>query len=77
MHKEDLTGAIISAIIIAAFVLMLNPQVMERIADAMCNSALAFLRAVDRFTVDYQLQRGIWEDVKGQGIPEAERDSGD
>ncbi len=77
MNKRDLTGVIISAIIIAAIILMMNPSIMEKITDATCKSALAVLKSVDRFTVDYQLSRGLWADAKGENIPEAERDGGE
>jgi len=77
MYRRDLTGIIISAIIIAAVILMMNPSIMERISDATCKSALAVLKAVDRFTVDYQLSRGLWADAKGDGVPEAEKGGGE
>lgn len=77
MYRKDLTGVILAAIIIAAFVVMLNPSIMERISDATCNSALAILKSIDRFTVNYQLSRGLWADAKGENIPEAERGGGE
>lgn len=77
MYRKDLTSIIITAIIIAAVLLMMNPSIMERMSDATCNSMLAILKAVDRFTVNYQLQRGLWADAKGESIPEAERDGGE
>lgn len=77
MYKKDLTSIIISAIIIAAVILMMNPSIMEKMSDATCNSALAVLKSIDRFTVNYQLQRGLWADAKGENIPEAERDGGE
>lgn len=77
MYRKDLTSVILAAIIIAAFVVMLNPSIMERISDATCNSALAVLKSIDRFTVNYQLSRGLWADAKGESIPEAEKGGGE
>lgn len=75
MHKRDLTGILISATILAAFVIMLNPEVMERISDAFFRSIMTFLKALDRFTVNYQLQRGIWDGKMDETVPEAEMGS--
>lgn len=61
--RDNLTSAVIAAIVIAAIILMMNPDFMDKMSVRFFNSMVILLRAIDKFTVDYQLMRGVWKDA--------------
>lgn len=61
--RDNLTSAVIAAIIIAVIILLMNPDFMDKMSMRFFSSMVILLRAIDKFTVDYQLMRGVWKDA--------------
>lgn len=75
MDQHKAVHIIVSAIVVAALLCLLNQELMEKIADRTFQSIELFLRQLDKFAVNYQLMRGNYYDTKGTGESTVNNDS--